>query len=167
MPTNLHKIGEVLQGPAEIPAISLERMWKKTTCPIYPSIQKLMRTEWWLTCYFIQLALNIWKINSIGRKDLKKTMFSEIVKVGHIVFNNRDKLIVRRKVWKANLLAVRETGTNGQLESNRWNLWRWPEIPKPFRHLLDLNQCAYVKKGGHWKNECLNWKTKMKRATVL
>ena len=84
-------------------------------------------------------------------------IITQLIVVADKVFMNREaaaeREVNRRLKKKATLLAaaLKETDTAkmGRPQPQKWGKPRAP---------LAMDQCAYCKENGHWKNECLNRK---------
>uniref|UniRef100_UPI001A9F41EF uncharacterized protein LOC120883926 n=1 Tax=Ictidomys tridecemlineatus TaxID=43179 RepID=UPI001A9F41EF len=148
-PTNLSKVAEVKQNPDESPSAFLERLLEayRLYTPIDPEDPTNLKV--------INLAFVAQSAPDIRKKIQKIDGFagknrSELLELAQKVFENResqDDLLIR-KVNRATVAALRspEVFNSRQMQVAHGRGKR--------RTPLQIDQCAYCREYGHWKNQC-------------
>ncbi|KAM5194908.1 uncharacterized protein RBU33_016289 [Hipposideros larvatus] len=151
-PTNLTKVGEVVQGKTESPSAFLERLLEayRVYTPINPEAPE--------NAAAINLAFVSQSAPDIRKKLQKLEGFqgknrSELLNIAQKVFDNRDspEEAIAKRLGKVTIAALAAQNNSGFITQ--------PHTERPMggpkrRPGLSLDQCAYCKEKGHWKNEC-------------
>lgn len=155
---NWSKLYNVRQEKTESPSAFLERL--KETAEKYTDLDiETEQAKAWLALIFLgQSQEDIRKkLQKLEGGDLRN--IDRLLEIAWKVYNNREKESTRRQ--QQNLLAVIQSRGNqgfrgrgrgfarGQGVSIGRGRWDLPGNPGG---RLGLNQCAYCKKEGHWKN---------------
>ncbi|XP_023604502.1 uncharacterized protein LOC111824488 [Myotis lucifugus] len=134
-PTNLAKVREVVQGPAESPAAFLERLMEayRRFTPFDPQSEDQRASV--AMAFIGQSATDIRR--KLQRLDgLQDLTLRDLVKEADKVFHKRETEEEKEELVSSSKERDRKGGSTG---------------PRPN---LDPDQCAYCKEYGHWKKNC-------------
>ena len=163
-PTNVAKTAEVLGKPDESPADFYKRLCEafRVFIPFDPEAPE---NQWMITAAFVGQAQSDIKKKKVQKLEgFASKNAPELLEIANRVFVNRDQTArweaEKKMKQKATLLAAvlsKPAPPVGPPHKARGpNLKR--RIP------LSHNQCAYCKRKGHWKNECLSHPEKETKA---
>lgn len=182
-PTNLAKVREVLQGPAEPPSVFLERLMEayRRYTPFDPSSEGQQAA---VAMAFIGQSAPDIKKKLQRLEGLQDYSLQDLVREAEKVYHKRETEEERQEREKkeaeererrrdkrqeknlTRILAavVSERGSRDRQTGNLSNRAR--KTPRDGRPPLDKDQCAYCKEKGHWARECPR-KKNVREAKVL
>ncbi|XP_062961832.1 uncharacterized protein LOC134384148 [Cynocephalus volans] len=171
-PTNLAKVREVLQGPAEPPSVFLERLMEayRRYTPFEPSSEGQQAA---VAMAFIGQAAPDIKKKLQRLEGLQDYSLQDLVREAEKVYHKREteereRRRDRRQEKNLTRILAAVVGERGSRDRQTGTLSnRARPTPRDKRPPLDRDQCAYCKEKGHWARECPRKKKNDKKARVL